>query len=609
MGSQTRQVPSGVTFSLNSGTTEAASLNVPAGVAPRTPTNGDCWNAAKGWTCRINEASIAMPVTAPSRTGLAALHSNFGQVLRTGYFSEGDAPPLSYVASNASCSLNAGAGDNGAQVPTRDGKCWVAIFPTAGIDLVQFGAKCDGKTVDTVAVQRAVAYATTVAPAIIILPNSGLCLVNSTVTVPSGVGFRGQGTNFGKRQSGFITTNTALNPMFNLTGIGSSFRDMLIGGIVGATGTVIRFKDAATGQGVMENLFFYNTCNAVAVNGYQHRVSKVYIANSGGSACDAVTVGDSTTGSATTGTLLDHVSVYAITPMGGAAPRSCFHILDAGGVFITHSDAVKCFIGTWIAPASAGQSVEWLTASDTYLGDTNTGDALVIDAAASTTVRGLNFNGSWASSAASNGVRITSSGGTIRGLYFDGLRAFSNGGSGFNIASADPSQIYLTDSHICGYGSSGAGVYVVSGASNFTLSTTEIKPNCADRTSTGTIGVKLLGGNANVILTKLDTRGNSSGGILGSPTGSSIVEGLIDQDAKAIPLTAVASIKLGIWKNYTISGTTTVSNITGAWDGRQIMLFPSSPTPFATGGNICNAFTAIANVPIIAIYLGCWYLK
>ena len=50
------------------------------------------------------------------------------------------APPLFYVPSVGACSLNAGAGDGGSQVPSSNGKCWLAKFgPEA--DIRQWGAR------------------------------------------------------------------------------------------------------------------------------------------------------------------------------------------------------------------------------------------------------------------------------------------------------------------------------------------------------------------------------------------------------------------------------------------------------------------------------------
>lgn len=62
-------------------------------------------------------------------------------VMRLGYVAVGDAPTLLYIASSLPCSMNSGSGDGGAQVPSVDGKCWVATFPAEGADIREWGRK------------------------------------------------------------------------------------------------------------------------------------------------------------------------------------------------------------------------------------------------------------------------------------------------------------------------------------------------------------------------------------------------------------------------------------------------------------------------------------
>ena len=81
---------------------------------------------------------------------LSALPSTYALVVvRLGYSSYADAPPLGYSSQNSACSLNSGAGDGGYQVPSSDGKCWQAIIPTGGIDVREWGAKNDWATTGT----------------------------------------------------------------------------------------------------------------------------------------------------------------------------------------------------------------------------------------------------------------------------------------------------------------------------------------------------------------------------------------------------------------------------------------------------------------------------
>jgi hypothetical protein len=63
------------------------------------------------------------------------------------------ASPLYYQPSNLACPLNSGNGDNGSQVKSLDGKCWLAVFPPEGPSAVQFGADKVGVNDSTTALQ------------------------------------------------------------------------------------------------------------------------------------------------------------------------------------------------------------------------------------------------------------------------------------------------------------------------------------------------------------------------------------------------------------------------------------------------------------------------
>jgi hypothetical protein len=95
---------------------------------------------------------------AASNAILSSISSSFSRIVRDGFASAGDSASTLYTASSAPCSLNSGAGDGGSQVASSDGKCWIAAFGPQGPDVRQFGARGDGSTDDTAAVQNWVNY-------------------------------------------------------------------------------------------------------------------------------------------------------------------------------------------------------------------------------------------------------------------------------------------------------------------------------------------------------------------------------------------------------------------------------------------------------------------
>jgi hypothetical protein len=104
-------------------------------------------------------------------------------VWRNGFTVAGDAPPLFYLPSNSACSLNAGLGDNGSQVQSADGKCWLAVFPPAGIDFREFGADATGVSDAAPPINAALALAKTLTnPHFILSP--GTYTIRTTGTGP-----------------------------------------------------------------------------------------------------------------------------------------------------------------------------------------------------------------------------------------------------------------------------------------------------------------------------------------------------------------------------------------------------------------------------------------
>jgi hypothetical protein len=53
-----KQLPASTTLQVNASGTGAASINIPHGTAPTSPSNGDCWTTTSGLSCRINGATV-----------------------------------------------------------------------------------------------------------------------------------------------------------------------------------------------------------------------------------------------------------------------------------------------------------------------------------------------------------------------------------------------------------------------------------------------------------------------------------------------------------------------------------------------------------------------
>lgn len=122
-----------------------------------------------------------------NNTALAALTSTtFAVVVRDGFLSAADAPPLTFHAGTTACSLNAGAGDGGSQVPSVDGKCWIAQF--VGLpDIREWGAKADNATDNGPSGTNAFALAGSAHVGPIWIPADVGCFLVASPTTFSGV--------------------------------------------------------------------------------------------------------------------------------------------------------------------------------------------------------------------------------------------------------------------------------------------------------------------------------------------------------------------------------------------------------------------------------------
>lgn len=130
--------------SSSSGTT-AVTVNKIQGTSPGANVVAAFGNAANG-AGGFPTVDGAAPAKVDNNTRLSALPAAFAaSVLRLGYAAPGDAPPVLYTPSSSACSLNAGAGDGGSQVPASDGNCWIASLPQPA-DVRIWGCPLDGIT-------------------------------------------------------------------------------------------------------------------------------------------------------------------------------------------------------------------------------------------------------------------------------------------------------------------------------------------------------------------------------------------------------------------------------------------------------------------------------
>lgn len=472
---------------------------------------------------------------------------------------------------------------------------------------VDHGAVCDESTDDTTAIRASITLAAASAPSVVQLPPFKACKVTGTLTLPDGVTLRAAGT----MRSGLLVATANLNPVIAVTGSNVQIQNMHIyadGAGANTSGSVITVAPSSIND-IIRDVIIDGACNALDVSGSYHVIQDVRINYARGTGCTASMIGRQTTGGNSVDIKYERVIV---TPDPASRPDNCLVVFDSGGLFVNKIDNQLCTTGMRVLPG-ANQSVIWTTVSDSYLGDTNPQQGFVIDTAHATgKVQGFSCTQCWSSSSQNNdGVTVQNTGGgVVTGINFVNLRAIANFNNAFTIG-ANVTDIKVSDSFLCAY--NGTGVSAANGASKFSVTTSEINPTCEGVAGfTGQYGVYLGGSNADVTLDKLNLVGNTVAQIAGVPTGSSFIGNITNISASTATIASASTITLNaVVPNWTVSGTTPVSTISGAWAGRAVTLITTGGSvAFMPGDNICTPFASTANMPVSAFYLGsCWYLS
>ena len=146
--------------SINAATLGGATFASPGPIGSTTPGTGAFTALSSTGATSFGAAptlgsTTFYPTVATNAALQAVSTATTSTVTRLGFYASGDAPPLTYTASGSACSLNSGNGDNGSQVKSADSKCWLANFQSGPIDVREWGAKGDGSTDNTSAMNAA----------------------------------------------------------------------------------------------------------------------------------------------------------------------------------------------------------------------------------------------------------------------------------------------------------------------------------------------------------------------------------------------------------------------------------------------------------------------
>lgn len=369
------------------------------------------------WTTSRTEAAPLAPhlATNAALTASASTACPLG-VWRDDYASGNGAPPLFYTPSGSACSLNAGAGDNGWQVPSSDNKCWVAHFPSSGADVREWGAKSDGVTDDHAAIAAADAAATSLNIPVVFA--GGTFYTGTSTLIPS-TGAQWSGDKY---QTAILKSGSASADLVNVTNQFVTLQNLQFESSVTRSGG--NYVHLQTGSFFGSNLLFDAPFYAMTI---ESGVSQVVLSNI--QSLNAVA-----------GTGVDFVfndctncSITTLTATNAAGFRPFAHFLfnNIGDLHCYDCNLMQASNDVYVDPGT-GQSIGSVKFLGGYLDEAGS-VSLSITPSGSGSISKMQFVGTWFVAAGANtqDVNVTSSGSTsVNLLEFDASEFYTPSNSG-----------------------------------------------------------------------------------------------------------------------------------------------------------------------------------
>ncbi len=428
----------------------------------------------------------------PTEAALAAYTVSVTTLIRDGFFNAGDSQPVTYTLTSGACSLNAGAGDAGSQVPFAGAGtfCWKANFQGMRVTSQIWGAAGDGVTDDTTKVQAAINGAIA-ASVPLYFDSKHLYNITSTLNVTSPIDIEGQYRYAGWVGSdptgatgpscpwGLFNNATNIN-LLNVSAVTATIRGLCIqmssaAGIYPTSGIAMKFAPPSgqyqSGLNIEQNTII-RPFDGIAVGGTVDAACCGKSTSADGNAFNRNTIlqpadegisnGKFTTNSATAGNTYTDNTIICHTITGAAPANSVGFAFYDGGIDYdgTINGPEGCNIGFAIKPGSVSGVGQF--AAGVFRGvfgdQSGTHDLLIQPTSALATVADIQSTGSWAATTGnSNSILIDCSSGSCFNVSFVQLTA--HGGAALSqpiiklISSSNLGlfDFTLADSSFCGY--------------------------------------------------------------------------------------------------------------------------------------------------------------
>lgn len=640
-------------------------------VGPTPTTVGDVVTWANSAGTLVGDGGKITPVVATNAALTAAATTDYPNgVTRQDFAVNSGAAWLDYRPSSLPCPLNAGDGDNISQVKSRDGKCWLWVPPSAGVTPLEAGAKGDGTTDDSGALQAAI-DATAAAGIPLIFDDQHLYFTNDkTLNVKSPFVFDGPyqlgpwvldqtAANYGFCKWGLKASNSggAANTMFNISALSGTFGPLCMqmmdddGTHNASAGAAINIappnvNDYITGLYISRPTIV-NPYEGIAINGAGYSsgccgkgtaiavtidrpriISPAHV---------GIAVGENTAGASTAGITVYDSDVICRNPTSQASGTAIRVNDGALGLYNTTIGPLGCAIGVLVDPGTisgVGQNAQIY--GQGVMCDQCTNLGIFIQPSTSLGVVSFtSFNQCWVTPSAANKIAVgvaNANGGSVYGLKFTNCDFHTVGSATSplvqitgNGATGSLSQIVFSgNAFMCWGGNCSAGapmLYMVASQPNqlrnvtITGNSFQVQPGVTMDTA---IKIEDAGGNpAYITITGNDFQVASHPLIYANAV-SSDVGPILTGNTGINDTTFTAASASGVLiqpyvVNLGLSGTTTITSLEVPWQGRVVNLFTSGPgLTLGTGGTypFCASTTLATGKMVTATWISgasCWY--
>ena len=427
------------------------------------------------------------------------LYARYGHTQTLGSFQTNIAPALSDYVIGLRCIGTAGCN-------TKTLLSSYVPLIVSSVRLQDFGAVCNGTsgTADQAAWNAAYATLPSYGGEIHIPAGLGCVLGNITTTIPLSI--VGDGGNSGQ---GTIIPSTAATSVFDIQGSFTTIKDVAFqpNGVKQTAGSYIKVEPSAA-RFVAENITMTEFHEGITING---SVPSVDIKNFRGFLYSTGST-MSTAGLHFLGGLdvkIDGVSMQGPLPQQAAAG---IQIDNLGDAMISHADVVSMGTDLLVDPGNS-QVVTSLWIDNSFF-DTATRGVDLCPTGSGNILRSR-FIGYWASSHATSGLRVCSTG-TVNGLELIDGHVFLNSSYGVDLEGG--SNIRILSGEIGQNGNN--GVYVAAGVSNWSVESATIG---ATGGVTGNVNYGLYvaaGASDYYRIVGNNVVGNTVGGLLDAGTGT-----------------------------------------------------------------------------------------